>query len=354
MIQVTNDLVSTNNYNELGTALIIAEQGIAGYWTWRPTTLKDTEKATGIEQGILLNLSPKAQPITAVQFKFGVSYIGWPYTEALQNQFTFGDSDYDYDFAKQHNMEVGGHMLIWGFDTPDWVRQKSNSPDILRQIMINHIDQIVGQYKGRTNYWVVVNEAGAKSQSSGYSDVFLNSLGEQYIFDAFQEVREKDPSAKLVYGDYLNYFNKDESRKIFIIDLVLKLKQRGLIDALGLQIYGRMDNKDLLEKLKIDLHDLRQLGIPIYINEFSVVMLRESSQESMLTQAEVTKKIIITLKESGIVTKIVHWGLSDDLTNKISGNQANAGLFMLNGSTNQLVPKPNFFAILSTLNESNQ
>jgi len=58
---------------------------------------------------------------------------------------------------------IVGHNLVWHNQVPSWVfhDDKGNllTRDALLARMKDHIDTVVGRYKGKINSWDVVNEA---------------------------------------------------------------------------------------------------------------------------------------------------------------------------------------------------
>src|SRR5512138_3444228 len=80
-------------------------------------------------------------------------------TEPNQNQFNFTNADRIYNWAVQNGKQVRGHTLAWHAQQPPWMQNLSGTA--LRNAMINHINGVMGHYKGKTAlvYWDVVNEA---------------------------------------------------------------------------------------------------------------------------------------------------------------------------------------------------
>ena len=102
-------------------------------------------------------------------------------------------------------MQIVGHTLVWHSQVPAWVFQNDKGEpvdrDTLLKRMHDHIQTVVGRYKGRIQSWDVVNEVldetGALRQSP-----WLRIIGEDYIAKAFQYAHEADPAAQLTYNDY--------------------------------------------------------------------------------------------------------------------------------------------------------
>ncbi|MEU4682037.1 endo-1,4-beta-xylanase, partial [Streptomyces xinghaiensis] len=82
----------------------------------------------------------------------------WDALEPSQNNFNFGNADRIFNHARQQGMDVRGHTLVWHSQLPDWVKNLG-SADQVRSAMRNHINQVMGHYKGQIHSWDVVNEA---------------------------------------------------------------------------------------------------------------------------------------------------------------------------------------------------
>jgi endo-1,4-beta-xylanase len=103
--------------------------------------------------------------------------------------------------AKSNNQKLRCHTLVWWNALPAWVTAGNFDSATLQSILWDHITAVVQQYKGRCYSWDVVNEA-INDDGSYRSDVFYNTIGEQYIAKAFLAASQADPNAKLYYNDF--------------------------------------------------------------------------------------------------------------------------------------------------------
>src|SRR4051794_21168275 len=100
-------------------------------------------------------------------------------TEPNQNQFNFSAGDRIYNWATQNGLRVRGHTLAWHGQQPGWMQSMSGSA--LRNAMINHINGVMGHYKGKLYSWDVVNEAYSDDGSGGRRNSNLQSTGNDWI-----------------------------------------------------------------------------------------------------------------------------------------------------------------------------
>ncbi|HLS33230.1 MAG TPA: endo-1,4-beta-xylanase, partial [Brevibacterium sp.] len=82
----------------------------------------------------------------------------WDYLRPNRETFDFEDADEIMDFAQQHGQVVRGHTLLWHAQNPTWLEEGDFSADELRDLLKEHIDTVVGRYRGRIQQWDVVNE----------------------------------------------------------------------------------------------------------------------------------------------------------------------------------------------------
>nr|WP_260710607.1 endo-1,4-beta-xylanase [Dactylosporangium aurantiacum] len=200
-------------------------------------------------------------------------------TEPQRGQFNFSSGDQIYNWATQRGMKVRGHTLAWHAQQPSWWGGISGST--LRQAMIDHINGVMGHYKGKLAYWDVVNEAFNEDGSRRNSN--LQQTGNDWIEVAFRTARNADPSVKLCYNDY-NIENWSYGKTQGVYRMIQDFKSRGVpIDCVGLQTHFT-GGSSLPSNFQTTLSSFAALGVDVALTEVDVTN-SSTTQYAGLTQA---------------------------------------------------------------------
>jgi endo-1,4-beta-xylanase len=229
-------------------------------------------------------------------------------TEPQQNVFSFAASDMHVQFAQAHGMQIHGHNLVWHSQLPNWLTSATFTAAQLTAVMNNHIDNVVGRYKGKIAIWDVVNEA-LNDDGTLRTSIWETTIGSQYIGMAFQRARADDPNAILVYNDFNIETVNAKSNALFT--LVSGFKQQGIpIDAIGLQMHltsGGIDISSLTENMQ----RFAQLGLQIYITEMDVRYPTPISTANLQAQATIYSNVLNACLQQTACKGLQTWGFTD-------------------------------------------
>lgn len=224
--------------------------------------------------------------------------------------YSFTEMDALVDIAIKNGMLVHGHTLVYAKSSPEWM---TKAPKGTRQkIMIEHIANVVGHFKGKVAEWDVVNEPLSNKKAPYHNgrqglenNVWYEAMGERYIDLAFHAAHKADPSAKLYLNDY--GLERDGERWDALLNLIKRLKSRGVpIDGIGFEshIYGDSDYSDS-KTLRAHMRTLADLGLKVRISEIDV-----TGEDAKAQIAQYVLALDACLRASNC-TSYTTWGFTD-------------------------------------------
>lgn len=251
-------------------------------------------------------------------------------------RWQFEMSDALVDWAQKNQMSVHGHTLVWHAQTPRWFFENGDRA-VVTQRMKDHIQTLVGRYKGKLQSWDVVNEAindGGNAETGKTEGLrnspWLQALGPEYLTLALRFAHEADPEATLYYNDY----NIESGPKHASSMVLLKrlLSEGAPIHAVGIQGHWRSGTVPF-DDIDKAISDYASLGLKVSITELDVTIRGASggqlgggpgrrtrntapaTVEDLNRQAEDYAKLFaIFAKHKDVIERVTFWGLHDRRT----------------------------------------
>ena len=271
-----------------------------------------------------------------------------------QGQFTYGGADNLVRFAQRHDMVVRGHCLAWHSQLPQWVssdgkkNDKNWTRDQALDILRNHINAVVGHFKGKVKEWDVVNECldddqvSVRSNPEGYdlrTTVWTRAIGEDFIDSAFVYAHRADPDAVLYLNDYGVEF-QGKAKSMAFYNLAMRLKQSGIpIHGVGLQCHLSIGEVDSV-KLERTIRKFADAGLKCVITELDMG-IPSTSTANLEEQARSYRVITDIVLNNDNCPYFIIWGVKDNDSWRDGSNPLlyDAGLGR----------KPAFYAVRSAL-----
>jgi endo-1,4-beta-xylanase len=209
----------------------------------------------------------------------------WGSVEATQGDKRWYNLDNIYNYAIQRGFPYKHHNLIWGNQQPSWITSLDSAS---QRAAIEEWIRTVGQRYPQMSYVDVVNEPFR--QPPPYTNALGGSgaSGYDWVITAFTLARQYcAPGVKLLLNEYnVIHDNTTTTRYIQLIDT---LKERGLIDGIGIQGHYFEFRSHVsvgnymydTSTIRANLDRLTATGLPIYITEFDI---DESNDATQLAQ----------------------------------------------------------------------
>lgn len=239
------------------------------------------------------------------------------------------------DFARENNIAVRGHVLVWHSQTPVWFFKENfdeNADYVSKEKMLKRMENYIKNvfaaiekdYSDVNFYaWDVVNEAWTDSGTprqpgdnytqndhSAWVQVFGDN---SFIKPAFEYARKYAPKdCKLYYNDF-NEYMPDKTKAI--VNMANELKAEGLIDGIGMQSHLDIGFPTASAYTKA-LAAFAETGLDIQVTELDATIGGEDvvpTDELFEKQAQYYSDIMDACVEyADSISAVVFWGTTDD------------------------------------------
>lgn len=233
------------------------------------------------------------------------------------------------EWAKNNNLAVRGHTLVWYSQTPQWIFYEGFDTtkslvdrDTMLKRMESYIKQVFEQlesfgYLDLFYAYDVVNE-GIMEDGSYRDCNWKQIIGDDYIWYAFYYADKYAPdTVKLYYNDYNEQFKTQHIVKL--ANTLVDETGRYLIDGIGCQ--GHLYTKDSIDSYMKTLKAFSELGLDVQITELDISLgewtnILAPTEENLIAQGKYYYDLISRIaadNKAGItkVSGITFWGISD-------------------------------------------
>jgi GH35 family endo-1,4-beta-xylanase len=219
----------------------------------------------------------------------------WGSVEATRNQMDWSKLDTAYQFAKQNGLRFKLHTLIWGQQQPGWLASLTPAEQLAE---IEQWMSLAAQRYPDVPLVDVVNEPLHAVPAYSAALGGAGATGWDWVIKSFELARKYFPKSELLLNDY-NVEALDSSATDYL-KIISLLKDRGLIDGIGLQAH-------FLERAEVsvvagNLDRFAATGLPIYVSELDVNLSNDARQ------AQRMRDLFTLFWQHPSVLGVTHWG----------------------------------------------
>ena len=269
----------------------------------------------------------------------------WSALRPSPGRYDFRGADAIAAFARRNGMRLRGHTLVWHEQLPAWVPARVHTRDEAVALLREHIETVMGRYRGRVWAWDVVNEAVANDGAGLRAESFWHkTIGPDYVELAFRFARAADPRARLYYNDFDAEGLNPKSDRVY--ELLRDLKRRGVpVDGVGWQMHVQSGFRTTADHRE-NARRLAALGLELSVTELDVRVPLPATPEALAAQAETYGDVTSFCLDTPGVRALVTWGFTD-------AHSWVPGFFKGTGAAlpfdERLRPKPAYAAIARAL-----
>ena len=292
-------------------------------------TIRDLAKERGRFIGTILNsewfndaIEPEFEEIHKTQFNVVVAEneMKFDATEPSENKFNYTKGDKMVEYAQANGLRVRGHALAWHSQVASWVSNYSGQKEKLLSVLKNHIDSVVGHWKGKVAEWDVVNEAVNDEYDAGWrstNSVWYEGIGPEFLDSAFVWAHAADPDAELCYNDYsLEWGLREKSKASFVVEQVKRWKENGIpITCVGTQTHIEISHETTPQNVRALAKALAELGVTLNITELDIGFPKGSADQlgadDYAKQGHLYRQFMDVFLEEPNMGEFVIWGLTD-------------------------------------------
>lgn len=236
------------------------------------------------------------------------------------------------DFAKENNMAVRGHTLVWHSQTPQWIFYEdfdTKKELVSREVMLDRMETYIkgvfeliseSGYEDMIYAYDVVNEAWMEDGSMRDS-LWKQTIGDDYLWYAFYFADKYAPeSIDLYYNDYNEQYKVSTLTKF--VETLKDDDGRYLIDGIGLQAH--LYTQDNLKSYLKAVEDIGKTGLKVQLTELDVCLgayqqPQKNTDTNLKNQGQWYYELIegiFEMVDNGTITSdaLTFWGYADSLS----------------------------------------
>jgi endo-1,4-beta-xylanase len=192
----------------------------------------------------------------------------WGSVEGTRNTMNWSQADAAYNFAQANGYKFKFHTFVWGSQFPNWLTG-SGLTAAQQRAEIEQWMQLACQRYPATWAIDVVNEPIKTAMPFKAALGGDGATGWDWVITSFQLARQYCPNAKLLINEYGT--ENDPPVRATYKNIIQLLKDRGLIDGIGIQAhYFNVDNMTG-SAVTTMLNDYATLGLDVWVSELDII-----------------------------------------------------------------------------------
>lgn len=274
----------------------------------------------GVSLDTKLMSNPKIQAIVANQFSSRTVPL-FMNIEPVRGQFNYAVMDARMNATDGQAMRLHGHCLVYHVAAPDWLINFSGGTNDFEKAVKNHIQTIVGRYKGKVKSWDVINEIfdyKGELKKTAFRNLYESDAAYMtFVKHCFQWANEADPSAKLIYNDF--DYETYPAKLNAALRMVDDFKKAGIpIHGLGTQMHINVNTPEAA--IQNSLQQLAATGLLVHMSELDIaVNPKKDPNFNFTNDVQLAQKVkyqnVATLYKLNVPVKQQHgitaWSVSD-------------------------------------------
>lgn len=262
--------------------------------------------------------------------------------QPVEGEWNWEGADAIADFARDNDMELRFHTLLWHNQVPDWFfidedgnqmvdeqdpAKREANKELLLERLETHIQTVVERYKDVVTSWDVVNEAiddGSPNDRGLRETAWYQITGDEYIRTAFEAARKYGGEDAMLY---INDYNTEVTpKRTNLFNLVEELVNDGVpIDGVGHQAHIQIGWPSL-EDMQTSFDMFSELGLDNQVTELDVSLYGwppdnayetydDIPEQHLLDQADRYNDIFELYEGLGDdLSSVTFWGIADNHT----------------------------------------
>lgn len=261
------------------------------------------------------------------------------YIQPEEGEFHWEDSDKIVNFAKENDMYLRYHTLIWHNQVPDWFfideegkqmvdetdpEKQAANKELLLERLETHVRTVVERYKDEVDAWDVVNEV-VDDNGELRNSPWYQITGTDYIKVAFETARKYAGEDAMLY---INDYNNEvaSAKRDTFYNLVRELLNEGVpIDGVGLQSHIQIGWPSI-EETRESIEMYASLGLDIQITELDVSIYGWPPSGEYNTEEEIPYSVLeeqadryqelfdLYEEMDEEISNVTFWGIADNHT----------------------------------------